>query len=198
MKPAATPLPSAPAADKPALRRALLAARQALAQDTANLATLDTRLGAELRRLLDERAPRCVGFYWPTAGEFDARAAVAAWLAAAPGRTAALPVVTDAAEPLAFHLWHPASAMREGRYRIPVPAEARPAEPDLLLIPCVGFDPQRLRLGYGGGFYDRTLAARAARPYAVGVAYACARLAELPRETHDIPLDLIVTEDGWI
>jgi 5-formyltetrahydrofolate cyclo-ligase len=67
----------------------------------------------------------------------------------------------------------------------------------LLLIPCVGIDRARFRLGYGGGFYDRTLAAvTGLRPFAVGIAFDAGRLDELPREAHDIPLDAGLSESG--
>ena len=76
------------------------------------------------------------------------------------------------------------------------PAADHPVQTDLLLVPCVGFDAARLRLGYGGGYYDRTLASLQPRPYTVGLAFECARVAALPREPHDVPLDLILTETG--
>jgi 5,10-methenyltetrahydrofolate synthetase len=187
-----------PADDPPkhALRRTLLAARRALAADAERLAQAQARLSAELRSVLARRAPACIGFYWPMAAEFDARALIGAWLEEDASRRAALPVVEHEAAPLAFRAWRPDSPMQAGRYGIPIPAAAVPAIPDLLLVPCVGFDVARLRLGYGGGYYDRTLAAFAQRPYAVGVAFACGRVDALPREPHDIPLDLIVTDAG--
>jgi len=190
--------PPALSGSKSELRRTLLTARRAFAADAVRYPRAQAQLGAELRAVLDQRAPLCVGFYWPMAGEFDARAVLAAWLDADPTRRAALPVVEHEAGPLAFHAWRPDSPMQAGRYGIPIPLAGLPLQPDVLLVPCVGFDATRLRLGYGGGYYDRTLAASQPRPYTVGVAYACAQVEALPREPHDIPLDLIVTESGRI
>lgn len=188
--------PTSPALDKASLRSSLLSARQALAADTLQALRLNGQLGEHVMRLLAERSAACVGFYWPTADEFDARATLAAWLAGAPQRQAALPVVSAPGAPLVFHAWQPDAPMRMGRYNIPIPLHEQPVQPDLLLVPCVGFDTARLRLGYGGGYYDRTLAALQPRPYAVGVAFECGRVAALPREPHDIPLDAILTETG--
>jgi 5,10-methenyltetrahydrofolate synthetase len=86
--------------------------------------------------------------------------------------------------------------MKTGHHRIPEPASGQVVTPDLLVIPCVGFDAQGYRLGYGGGYYDRTLAAwpAATRPVTVGVAYEACRTDTLQREAHDIPLDLIITD----
>jgi 5-formyltetrahydrofolate cyclo-ligase len=176
--------------DKAILRTQLLALRRALGADAAR----DRALAQRVAQLLAQRTPRCVGFYWPIAGEFDLRALIAEWLATHADAQAALPVVEHAAAPLLFHAWHDAMPMREGRHRIPVPLHAQPVQPDLLLIPCVGFDTRRVRLGYGGGYYDRTLATLAPRPYTAGIAFEATRLASLPREAHDVPLDTILSE----
>jgi 5,10-methenyltetrahydrofolate synthetase len=181
------------------LRAQLLEARL---QQPASAAR-ETSLAARLLSVLRERAPSCVGFYWPARGEFDARGVLADWLAEGADRSAALPVVITPAAPLAFHRWRPGMQMKTGRFGIAVPdhgdgdGDAVDIIPDLLLVPCVGFDPTRLRLGYGGGYYDRTLAglaARAARPMAIGVGYDSGLVAALPREAHDMPLDAIVSE----
>lgn len=181
--------------DRAALRRVLLDLRvNHPARDEA-----DTRIHAALDELLGRLAVRCLAFYWPVQGEFDARPAVARWLAAAPGRRAALPAVSRPAAPLDFHVWAPDTAMRAGRYGIPVPDGTDAATPDALLIPCVGFSPEKFRLGYGGGFYDRTLAALAAHgdaaPLAIGVAYESSRVA-LDAQVHDIAMDWLVTDGG--
>jgi 5-formyltetrahydrofolate cyclo-ligase len=154
-----------------------------------------TALEARLADLLATRAPHIVGFYWPLPGEFDARAVIAHWLAADTTRRAALPVIEAADAPLRFHAWTPGAAMRTGAHRIPEPDNDEAIVPELLLIPCVGFDADGFRLGYGGGYYDRTLAHwPAASPFTIGLAYEACRVAHLPRETHDRPLDCIVTE----
>lgn len=177
-----------------ALRQELLARRATL----PGRAEADARLAAALAALLDRLTFHCLGFYWPIRHEFDARAVVAGWLAASPLRTAALPSVSRPGAPLDFHRWEPGAPMGEGRYGIPVPADAPAATPDALLIPCVGFSAGKFRLGYGGGFYDRTLAALAqgpARPLAIGIGYEACRVA-LAAEPHDVPMDWVVTDGG--
>lgn len=177
--------------DRRALRARLLAQRAALPAR----AEADTRIAAALSELLAGLAVRCLGFYWPIQQEFDARAAVAQWLVAVPGRHAALPSVSRPGAPLDFHLWTPDAPMATGHYGIPVPDGTEAATPDALLIPCVGFSPDKFRLGYGGGFYDRTLAAMAQRPVAIGIGYDACRIA-LQAQPHDIAMDWIVTELG--
>ncbi|WP_042978163.1 5-formyltetrahydrofolate cyclo-ligase, partial [Burkholderia sp. AU4i] len=112
------------------------------------------------------------------------------------GRRAALPVIGERHTPLEFHAWDTHTPMREGHHRIPEPASGIVVVPDLLLIPCVGFDPQRYRLGYGGGYYDRTLAAwpGSQPPVTVGIAYEACRVDALPAEAHDLALGWIVTD----
>jgi 5-formyltetrahydrofolate cyclo-ligase len=180
---------------KSALRATLLASREAHNENPARTA-MDDALGARLTAVIERYAPNSVGFYWPVAGEFDARAVVTQWLAADPARGAALPVVVQPHAAMAFHAWHARASMKTGRYRIPVPEEEVVVAPELLLIPCVGFDEDRFRLGYGGGYYDRTLAAWpvARRPVTIGVAFEAGKCEALPREAHDLPLDAIVTE----
>jgi len=158
----------------------------------------DASLAAHLRQALARYAPHTVGFYWPLAGEFDARAIIGAWLERDARRQAALPVVAMKGHALQFHAWTPDAPMRIGHHRIPEPLDAPAVLPDLLLVPCVGFDDNGYRLGYGGGYYDRTLAAwpdAGGKPVTLGIAYEACR-AVLPREPHDIPLDAVVTDGG--
>ncbi|AQV92502.1 5-formyltetrahydrofolate cyclo-ligase [Cupriavidus necator] len=184
--------PPAPADNgRRALRTQLLAQRAALPAR----AEADARIAASLSGLLAGLAVRCLGFYWPIQQEFDARGAVAQWLAAMPGRQAALPAVSRPGAPLDFHLWTPDTPMATGHYGIPVPDGTDAATPDALLIPCVGFSPDKFRLGYGGGFYDRTLAALAPRPLAIGIGYEACRV-PLQAQAHDIAMAWIVTESG--
>ena len=184
------------AESKRALRTKLLATRVAAAADLALNEALAAHIGALLARI----EPVCVGFYWPLRGEFDARALIASWLAGDHRRRAALPVIRERHHALDFHAWTPDTPMREGHHRIPEPQHAASALPDLLLVPCVGFDADGYRLGYGGGYYDRTLAAwpGATAPVTVGVAYEACRIDAglLEREAHDLPLDAIVTDAG--
>jgi 5,10-methenyltetrahydrofolate synthetase len=86
--------------------------------------------------------------------------------------------------------------MEDDAYGIPKPKDTERFQPQLLLVPCVGFGPGGLRLGYGGGFYDRTLAELSPRPLTVGVGYAHGFVPWLDAEPHDVPLDVVLTEDG--
>lgn len=178
---------------KKELRRTLFDARLHASRD----AGVSDALSRRVLDMLQRHAPRRVGFYWPLEGEFDARGAIAIWLALDAAREACLPVVMQRGAPLAFHAWTPDMPMQTGEHRIPVPASARDVMPDLVLVPCVGFDEDGYRLGYGGGYYDRTLAgwrAAGVAPLAIGIAYEACKTAALPREPHDLPLDAIITE----
>jgi 5-formyltetrahydrofolate cyclo-ligase len=97
---------------------------------------------------------------------------------------------------LRFHLWYPGCPMEEDAYAIPKPKGTDVVVPTLLLVPCVGFGPGGLRLGYGGGFYDRTLATLDPRPYTVGLGFAHGFVPWLQAESHDMPLDAMLTEEG--
>jgi len=173
----------------------LLEARLQAASEPANNAALGRRVLDALKHF----AVDSVGFYWPLAGEFDARGAVAIWLAAGTRHEASLPIVKERGTPLEFHAWTPDMPMRTGHHRITEPTSGHIVLPELLFVPCVGFDDDGYRLGYGGGYYDRTLAGwpAAKKPITVGIAYEACRTQALEREAHDIPLDLIVTEAGF-
>jgi 5-formyltetrahydrofolate cyclo-ligase len=112
------------------------------------------------------------------------------------GRTA-LPVVVAHGEPLIFRLWKPGDPTTPGVWNIPVPAADAPVVvPDVVIAPVVGFDSACFRLGYGGGFFDRTLASFQRRPRVFGVGYSLAAIATIHPLTHDIPMDAIATEKG--
>jgi 5-formyltetrahydrofolate cyclo-ligase len=176
------------------LRQALLEARKNAGREPAN----DQALSRHVLDVLKRYEPKCAGFYWPLKGEFDARGALAIWLALDARRQAALPVIKALWEPLEFHAWAPDTPMKTGHHRIAEPTSGCVVLPDLLFVPCVGFDDDGYRLGYGGGYYDRTLAAwpHARMPMTVGVAYESCRTPALPREAHDVPLDAIITDAG--
>jgi 5-formyltetrahydrofolate cyclo-ligase len=180
------------AKSKKALRERLLEARFSAAAE----ASVNESLSRQVIDVLKRFEPARIGFYWPLRGEFDARKAIALWLSLDARREAALPVIPQKHEPLVFHAWAPDTPMQPGHHRIPEPASGRVVIPELLLIPCVGFDAEGYRLGYGGGYYDRTLAAwpAEAKPVTVGIAYEACRVDALDRETHDIPLDVIITD----
>jgi 5-formyltetrahydrofolate cyclo-ligase len=172
----------------------LLEARLHAASDPA----CNAALGRRVLDALKHYGADSVGFYWPLAGEFDARPAISVWLGANALREASLPIVKERGMPLEFHAWTPGTPMKIGHHKIAEPTSGRIVVPELLFVPCVGFDADGYRLGYGGGYYDRTLAAwpESKKPVTVGIAYEACRTQELQREAHDIALDLIVTEAG--
>lgn len=150
------------------------------------------RIAAHVAGWLAQTAPASAGFYWPVRGEPDLRAVLAAWLAGDARRVAALPVIEG--ERMVFRVWLPGEPMGRGAYGIPVPHDTPAIQPAALLVPCLGFDAAGYRLGYGGGWYDRTLAALSPRPRTVGVAYEACRLASIAPEPHDVPLDAVLTD----
>ena len=175
-------------AHKKLLRARLIQSRAAL----VNRSELETRLQRRVADWLHQAGVHAVGFYFPIRGEPDLRAVIAAWLASDSRRVAALPV-TDG-KVLAFHAWTADAPMRAGNFGIPVPAQGRAVQPECLLVPCLGFDEQRFRLGYGGGYYDRTLAALIPFPLVVGIAFEVARLQTIDPQPYDIKMDVIITE----
>lgn len=134
------------------------------------------------------------GFYWPFKGEYDARALVRYLLQQ--GWVAALPAVVERGRPLEFRVWTPEAKLVPGIWKIPVPADSQTVCPDVLLIPVVGFDDALYRLGYGGGYYDRTVAALDRRPFMIGTGYDNSELETIYPQDHDIPMDIIITESG--
>lgn len=178
--------------DKAQLRKTLLAARAQL--EPQRKAQWDAQIGAQVLawwRARPAATPQSIGVYWPLRGEPDLAAAYAELARA--GVRLALPVVLERDAALGFAEWTPGEALLHDRMGVAVPAELRMvARPGALLIPCLGFNAQRYRLGYGGGFYDRTLAAPP-RPLTVGVAYNCLR-ADFASAPHDVALDLVITE----
>jgi 5-formyltetrahydrofolate cyclo-ligase len=148
-----------------------------------------------LQQALPNLAQASIAFYWPLPGEPDLCATATHW--SEQGIQLSLPETVPRA-PLIFRPWTPDCAMRLGIWDIPVPDTAVEAQPDILLIPCLGFDRAGFRMGYGGGFYDRTLAARRPKPLAVGIAYSQSVLPSIQPEAHDIPMDLIVTEQAAV
>ena len=133
-----------------------------------------------------------VSFYWPFQGEFDPRFAIRRFREG--GAVAAFPVVVEKRAPLQFREWWPGVATSKGVFDLPVPEGTRVVVPQALLIPPVGFDVHGYRLGYGGGYFDRTLAAMTPQPLKIGVAFEMSRLDTIHPQPHDIPLDFFVTE----
>lgn len=181
-----------PDSDKTLLRRRLLATRKSIS--VACRQDWDAEIGRRVIAWVTlwgaAHPDSTLGVYWPIRGEPDLRPAYAEL--AARGMRLALPVVVGNDSPLRFVSWNPGEAMVKDGFGIAIPASDIAATPQALLIPCVGFNPHKIRLGYGGGFYDRTLAPLP-RPQPIGIAYACG-LAEFDGATHDVALDAIITE----
>jgi 5-formyltetrahydrofolate cyclo-ligase len=136
-----------------------------------------------------------VSFYWPFRGEPNLRPLMRRMVAA--GKMVALPVVVQQRQPLEFRPWTPGCTMELGVWNIPIPDTRERVTPRLLMAPVVGFDPVRYRLGYGGGFYDRTLAALHGPRTVIGIGYDCQALESIHPLPHDIPMDSIVTQSGF-
>ena len=116
--------------------------------------------------------------------------------AAVSPRKIGLPVVDKVHKTLTFYAWYPGCPMEEDAYDIPKPKDTEIVVPTLLFVPCLGFGPGGYRLGYGGGFYDRTLASLQPKPVTVGLAYSQAYVSSFEPEPHDVPLAAILTEEG--
>lgn len=175
----------------------LRAERQDIA--VADRQAIGAALIAHLREVLRERfggaRGRVFSAYWPIKGEPDLRPLMAELDAA--GVTVALPIVETKAAPLTFRRWTPGTKMVRGDWNIPVPPPDAPeVTPEIALAPLVGWTAEGYRLGYGGGYFDRTLAALRPRPFVIGIGFDSARLQTIFPQPHDIPLDLILTEAG--
>ncbi|QBE63495.1 5-formyltetrahydrofolate cyclo-ligase [Pseudoduganella lutea] len=179
------------AADKAALRKQLLAVRRNLPADTR--AQWDADICRHIVAWWHETQLDALGVYWPLRDEPDLHPAYAEL--ARLGVRLSLPVVLQRDAPLDFAAWQIGEPLVKDAMGIAVPAELRIGPyPPALLVPCLGFNAAGYRLGYGGGFYDRTLE-KEPRPATVGIAYSCLA-AEFGSDGHDIALDRIITEAG--
>jgi 5-formyltetrahydrofolate cyclo-ligase len=191
-------LPNSPEWDKKADKKALRAQLQRERQALPDRLDRAARLQEVLRVWLVSRPELTIGAYWPIKGEFDPLPALYRWSEADPDRRIGLPVLDRETKQLRFHVWFPGCPMEDDAFGIPKPKETERFEPALLLVPCVGFGPGGVRLGYGGGFYDRTLAALTPRPATAGLAYAHGYVPWLSAELHDVPLDAMLTDEGVV
>ena len=203
-------------------------ARKSLVEQRLNLPDRLQRaesLQRVLRIWLVGRTDAVIGAYWPIKGEFDPLPALYRWqedallapsLASPPTpagacvqmageslaqrlpRKIGLPVVNKETRTLSFHAWYPGCPMEEDAYGIPKPKDTEIVVPTLLIVPCVGYGPGGFRLGYGGGFYDRTLATLQPKPYTLGLGYTHGFLPDLIPEAHDMPLDAILNDNGVV
>ncbi|WP_332825115.1 5-formyltetrahydrofolate cyclo-ligase [Ramlibacter sp.] len=157
-----------------------------------------------MRIWLVGRPDTVIGAYWPIKGEFDPLPALHRWkedgelLDQPQLRRIGLPVVDKLHRTLKFHAWFPGCPMEEDAYGIPKPKDTEVVVPTLLFVPCVGYGVGGYRLGYGGGFYDRTLAQLRPKPHTVGLGFAAGFLPNLQPEPHDVALDAILNEMGAV
>jgi 5-formyltetrahydrofolate cyclo-ligase len=136
-----------------------------------------------------------VAAYWRIRDELDCEPILVRLIDS--NQTVVLPVVLGPEQPLELRVWEPGAALYEAGFGTLAPSDLAPrAEPDLILMPLLGFDKAGTRLGYGGGYYDRTLATMKKKPKLVGLAFAAQEFDHIPRDGHDVPLDAIVTEAG--
>lgn len=175
-------------------RERLIAAR--LAISAADRAKSAASVSSALNRLVDPAAHPVISIYWPFRGELDLRD----WMKgmAERGARMALPVVIAKGQPLIFRCWRPGCRMERGIWNIPIPAEDERIVPDIVISPVVGADRNCYRLGYGGGFYDRTLAELTDDPLVIGVGHPVAEIETIFPLPHDIAMDrIILGQSEW-
>jgi 5,10-methenyltetrahydrofolate synthetase len=173
-------------------RERLIGERSAL--DSVTLERWRHRIDGFLERSFPGLAGRRVAFCWPIKNEYDARHF--ARTLRGRGSLTALPVVVAPRQPLAFREWHPGVQLAKGALDIPYPVGSAEVVPEAVLLPMNGWDPQGYRLGYGAGFFDRTLASLAKHPVVIGISHEQARLDTIHPQPWDIPVDYLVTERG--
>ncbi|WP_428413503.1 5-formyltetrahydrofolate cyclo-ligase [Pararhizobium sp.] len=171
-------------------RRRLIDHRASLNADDREQRSLLIR--QNLDRLLPDVTGRTISLYWPFLGESDLRG----WLtaASAQGATCLLPVVSEKGKPLTFRSWRIGEDLTRGVLNIPVPLHGEERQPEIVIAPVVGFDAQCYRLGFGGGYFDRTLAVLHPKPAVIGVGFGFQQIETIRPQGHDIPMDAIVTD----
>jgi 5-formyltetrahydrofolate cyclo-ligase len=169
-------------------RERLIAARCALAEEYRRGQTL--AIVQALEGILATIKLPIVGVYWPIQAEPDLRE----WIGtlAQRGVPVALPVATALGQPLVYREWRPQAKLARGLWKIPYPADGAEVIPSVIIAPLVGYDPDCYRLGYGGGFFDRTLAAMRPKPLSIGVGYPSAALSTVYPQPHDVPMHWVV------
>ncbi len=187
--------PTDPGAERAALRSKLIASREALSDRLERAVALQD----VLRVWLVSRREASIGAYWPIKGEFDPLPALYRWTEGAPDgvtRRIGLPRADRESASLRWHIWFPGCPMEIDAYDIPKPKGTEAFAPELLVVPCLGYGPGGVRLGYGGGFFNRTLRAVKPHPMTVGVSFTLGFLPMLRPSALDIELDALLTEDG--
>lgn len=184
--------------DKKTLRKQLVEQRLRL-PDRAQRVEMLQRV---MRVWLLGRSDTVIGAYWPIKGEFDPLPVLHRWkedgelIEQPQRRKIGLPVVDNAHQTLSFHAWYPGCPMQDDAYGIPKPKDTEVITPTLLFVACVGYAPGGYRLGYGGGFYDRTLMRLTPRPFTVGLGFVTDFLPDFEPEPHDVPMDAILNDHG--
>ena len=173
-------------------RARLVAAREALDRET--LDALRMRIDRHLSEGFSGLARGVLAFCWPIRGEYDARHLVRTLRAR--GALTALPAIVAKGKPLAFREWHPGVELARGPLDIPYPVASPEVVPDHVLLPMNGWDESGYRLGYGAGYFDRTLASMQRKPLVIGVSYELARMPTIHPQSWDVPMDWVVTERG--
>ncbi|MDB5523072.1 MAG: 5-formyltetrahydrofolate cyclo-ligase [Rhizobium sp.] len=173
-------------------RQRLIAARLALPPEER--ASHAAAITISLDEVIGDVAGKTISTYWPFRGEPDLRP----WMQRVSDRggVCLLPVVVQKAQPLIFRSWKMGEPLGRGVWNIPIPEHGREMTPDIVIAPLVGYDDGCFRLGYGGGFFDRTLASIAKPAMVIGVGYSTQELATIRPQPHDIPMDVIVTEQA--
>lgn len=178
------------AESKKMLRKALLETRKNLPADERS--RFDREIGQQVLQYLRSMPFETIGVYLPIRNEPDL---MELYEALSRNMCLSLPVTIAKDQPLQFVQWHPGDPLAKGAYNVSIPAIQKPVDmPQVLLVPCVGFTADRFRLGYGGGFFDRTLA-KYPDTHTIGIAYSCL-LSDFAAEENDIPLRCIITETG--
>lgn len=171
-------------------REQLIAARQAINAPLRQ--QWQHHVNTQLLKYLDQLQPGNIGFYLPIRGELDCRPLATELINK--GWRCAVPVMRKGIKTLKFCQWTPDTKMIPGIWGIPVPEQQIVLSPDVLIIPLVGHDRNGYRLGYGGGYYDRTLAILPVKPVTIGVGLEQGKLNTIHPHQFDIPMDLVVTE----
>jgi 5-formyltetrahydrofolate cyclo-ligase len=173
-------------------RERLIAARLAITPPV--LDSWRQRIDGYLERSFPGLARCRLAFCWPIKGEYDARHLLKTLRAK--GALTALPVVISRQKPLVFREWHPGTELAIGPMDIPYPKDSAEVTPTAVLLPMNGWDKHGYRLGYGAGYFDRTLANLSKRPVVIGVTYEIAKMDTIHPQSWDIPADYVVTERG--
>lgn len=161
------------------------------------VAQLSAAIREHLKSAFPQLARRRVAFCWPVKNEPDLRPLIGSWIESGqPGFVALLPVVLEDGIGLAFRAWTPNCRLIADRFGIPTPGDGSFQVPEALLLPVNAFDADGYRIGYGGGFFDRTLAALKPAPLSIGIGFELTRVDSIFPRPHDIRLDAVVTEAG--